>query len=83
MNIPAALQNLINSEFRFAEEYLFLNHAAVSPWPQRTADAVERFAKEKGLSDDEIGAVQAIAMGVAAGRIRAQFRQVRADMRDA
>ena len=40
-------------------------------------------AKEKGLSDDEIGAVQAIAMGVAAGRIRAQFRQVRADMRDA
>ena len=34
-------------------------------------------AKERGLSDDEIGAVQAIAMGVSAGRIRAQFRQVR------
>ncbi len=34
-------------------------------------------AKEHGLSDDEIGAVQAIAMGVSAGRIRAQFRQVR------
>jgi hypothetical protein len=34
-------------------------------------------AKENGLSDDEIGAVQAIAMGVSAGRIRAQFRQVR------
>lgn len=34
-------------------------------------------AKENGLTDDEIGAVQAIAMGVSAGRIRAQFRQVR------
>jgi alkylhydroperoxidase/carboxymuconolactone decarboxylase family protein YurZ len=34
-------------------------------------------AKEIGLTDNEIGAVQAIAMGVSAGRIRAQFRQVR------
>ena len=34
-------------------------------------------AKENGLTDDEIGAVQSIAMGVSAGRIRAQFRQVR------
>jgi hypothetical protein len=34
-------------------------------------------AKETGLSDDEIGIVQSIAMGVSAGRIRAQFRQVR------
>lgn len=34
-------------------------------------------AKENGLADDEIGVVQSIAMGVSAGRIRAQFRQVR------
>ena len=34
-------------------------------------------AKETGLTDDEIGAVQSIAMRVSAGRIRAQFRQVR------
>ncbi len=34
-------------------------------------------AKEKGLTDEEIGMVQAIVMGVSAGRIRAQFRQVR------
>ncbi|MDH3573624.1 MAG: hypothetical protein OES64_03880 [Desulfobacteraceae bacterium] len=34
-------------------------------------------AKENGLTDDEIGAVQSIVMGVSAGRIRAQFRQVR------
>lgn len=37
-------------------------------------------AKEKGLTDDEIGAVQAIVMGVSAGRIRGQFRQVREKM---
>jgi hypothetical protein len=34
-------------------------------------------AKENGLTDDEIGAVQSIVMGVSAGRIRAQFQQVR------
>ena len=30
-------------------------------------------AKEEGLSDDEIGAVQSIVMAVSAGRVRAQF----------
>ena len=39
-------------------------------------------AKEKGLSDDEIGAVQSIVMGVSAGRIRAQFREVREKIGD-
>jgi len=34
-------------------------------------------AKENGLTDDEIGAVQSITMGVSAGRIKAQFGQVR------
>ncbi len=34
-------------------------------------------ARENGLTDDEIGAVQSIVMGVSAGRIRAQFRQAR------
>jgi hypothetical protein len=37
-------------------------------------------AKENGLSDEEIGAVQAVVMAVAAGRIRAQFREALADM---
>ena len=31
-------------------------------------------AKEKGLTDDEIGAVQSIVMAVSAGRVRAQFQ---------
>lgn len=37
-------------------------------------------AKEMGLTDEEIGAVQAVAMGVSAGRVRAQFRQAREDI---
>ncbi len=34
-------------------------------------------AKEQGITDDEIGTVQAIVMAVSAGRVRAQFREVR------
>ena len=34
-------------------------------------------AKEEGISDDEIGAVQSIVMAVAAGRVRAQFQRAR------
>jgi hypothetical protein len=30
-----------------------------------------------GLSDNEIGTLQSIVMGVSAGRVRAQFREVR------
>ena len=37
-------------------------------------------AKDQGLTDEEIGAVQAVAMGVSAGRIRAQFREAREAM---
>ncbi len=34
-------------------------------------------AKAEDVTDDEIGAAQAIAMAVSAGRVRAQFREVR------
>ena len=34
-------------------------------------------AKEEGLTDDEIGAVQSIVMAVSAGRVREQFREAR------
>jgi hypothetical protein len=34
-------------------------------------------AKKKGITDEEIGAVQSIVMAVQAGRIRAQFREAR------
>ena len=38
-------------------------------------------AKENGLTDEEIGTVQAIVMAVSAGKIRAQFREARADIK--
>jgi hypothetical protein len=33
-------------------------------------------AKDQGLTDEEIGAVQSIVMAVSAGRVAAQFREV-------
>ena len=35
-------------EFALSEDICYLNHAAVSPWPQRTVEAVCRFAQENG-----------------------------------
>lgn len=34
-------------------------------------------AKDEGLSGEEIGAVQSVVMAVSAGKIQAQFREVR------
>ncbi|MEX2523902.1 MAG: aminotransferase class V-fold PLP-dependent enzyme [Gammaproteobacteria bacterium] len=39
-------ENLIKSEFPQDESLVYLNHAAVAPWPARTAQAVEEFARE-------------------------------------
>ena len=35
-----------NSEFPLATELIYLNHAAVAPWPKRTCDAVCLFAQQ-------------------------------------
>jgi len=37
---------MYESEFPLDDSVIYLNHAAVSPWPQRTATAVKRFADE-------------------------------------
>lgn len=37
---------MYESEFPLHDSIIYLNHAAVSPWPQRTATAVKRFADE-------------------------------------
>lgn len=37
---------MYESEFPLDDSIIYLNHAAVSPWPQRTANAVKRFADE-------------------------------------
>lgn len=44
------IDTLINAEFPFSRDYLFLNHAAVSPWPKRTAEAIKSFADENVLT---------------------------------
>lgn len=38
----------MHPEFPLSPDILYLNHAAVAPWPQRTVDAVTRFARENG-----------------------------------
>ncbi len=43
------------------------------PW----MEAYFGVAKERGLTNDEIGAVQSIVMAVSAGRVKAQFREAR------
>lgn len=42
----AELASLISNEFPLDPDILYLNHAAVAPWPRRTAEAVSRFAQE-------------------------------------
>jgi selenocysteine lyase/cysteine desulfurase len=37
-----------STEFALQDEVIYLNHAAVSPWPQRTVNAVSAFAAENG-----------------------------------
>ena len=35
-----------NNEFPLSDDIIYLNHAAVSPWPQRTSNAIKQFADE-------------------------------------
>ena len=46
--MPARAGNslMYESEFPLDDSVTYLNHAAVSPWPLRTATAVKRFADE-------------------------------------
>ena len=36
----------LQQEFPLKSDLIYLNHAAVAPWPQRTCDAVKQFAEE-------------------------------------
>jgi len=46
-------QSLIEREFPQDEELIYLNHAAVSPWPYRTSEAVKQFADENYFTGAE------------------------------
>ena len=39
---------MTDTEFNLADGICYLNHAAVSPWPRCTVEAVQRFAEENG-----------------------------------
>jgi len=39
---------MFESEFLLDDSVIYLNHAAVAPWPRRTVDAVRAFAEENG-----------------------------------
>lgn len=43
---PLTLEKLIADEFPLRPDLIYLNHAAVAPWPRRTAVAVQSFAEE-------------------------------------
>ena len=40
------IEKLIKQEFPQDDDIIYLNHAAVAPWPKRTAEAVKQFADE-------------------------------------
>jgi len=44
--MPFTNIHLLQNEFKLKDGLIYLNHAGVSPWPARTADAVRRFADE-------------------------------------
>jgi len=46
------MKHLINNEFPLQPDISYLNHAAVSPWPSRTAAAIAGFARE----NEQLGA---------------------------
>ena len=46
-------QSLIESEFPQDENLVYLNHAAVSPWPRRTSEAIIKFATENSVTGAE------------------------------
>ncbi len=40
------MNKIIDREFNLNDDIIYLNHAAVSPWPARTVNAVKKFAEE-------------------------------------
>lgn len=48
--IPPTPEALAKSEFLLEPGLIYLNHAALGPWPQRTVSALQQFAEENGRS---------------------------------
>jgi len=46
LKAPNTVPSWLKNEFPISDDIVYLNHAAVSPWPQRTSEAVVAFAQE-------------------------------------
>ena len=67
-----SLDYIIKSEFQINPDIQYLNHAAVSPWPVRTANAVKHFADENVKS----GATQYLEWLEIEARLRTQIKEL-------
>lgn len=47
------IETLLANEFPLSPDLIYLNHAAVAPWPRRTALAVQQFAEENATHGAE------------------------------
>jgi selenocysteine lyase/cysteine desulfurase len=66
------IDELISYEFPLDEEIIYLNHAAVSPWPLRTTNAVKAFAEENTRS----GALNYLTWLETETKLRGQLQQL-------
>lgn len=65
-------ESLIRKEFPQQEDLVYLNHAAVAPWPSRTAAAIRDFADENVL----LGASRYAEWGVFQDHLRERLRRL-------
>lgn len=63
---------MFENEFNLSPDICYLNHAAVSPWPQRTVKAVKDFAEENG----RIGSINYDKWLVTEHRLRLQLQRL-------
>lgn len=66
------MKNTLDLEFPLTEDIIYLNHAAIAPWPRRTAEVVQRFAEE----NMRFGATHSSRWYAQVTRLREQCRQL-------
>ncbi len=66
------IDELISKEFPLDEHMIYLNHAAVSPWPLRTSNAVKAFAEE----NTQFGAQNYLSWLETENKLRGQLQRL-------
>jgi selenocysteine lyase/cysteine desulfurase len=67
-----SLEQLIKQEIKLEDDLIYLNHAAVAPWPSRTTEAVKQFADENNVT----GAKRYLEWVKIETSLREQFAQI-------